>query len=154
MAEQSDADRNGTPSTSRPARSKTRAAALALLFGVFGAHRFYLRGARDGLGWLSWLPALAGAWGLARAARYGLGDGVVRIALPLLGVWIALATLQAVMIALTDDARFDARWNASAAPGPASGWGAVLVAIASLLLGTSALMGALAFTLQGWFGGQ
>ncbi len=145
-------ERNDAPAGSRPPRSKTRAALLALLLGVFGAHRFYLRGARDGLGWLAWLPTLVGAWGVERALAYGLGDRGVHVALPVLGVGFALATLQALVIALTDDARFDARWNAGGAPGPASGWGAVLVAMASLLLGASALMGALAFALLGLFG--
>jgi hypothetical protein len=134
-------------------RSKTTAARLALLAGVFGAHRFYLRGARDALGWAQLAPTLPGLWGLWRALSFGLDDRGARLALPLLGLSVGAAMFQAVLIGLCADARWDARWNAHSTRRSASGWGAVLVVMVALLAGTAALMGTLAFVLQGLYGG-
>ena len=134
-------------------RSKTTAARLALLAGVFGVHRFYLRGARDALGWLPWPPTLLGLWGLWRALNFGLDDRGARLALPLLGLSVGAALFQAVLIGLCADARWDSHWNPRAAQRSASGWGAVLVVMIALLAGTAALMGTLAFVLQGLYGG-
>ena len=144
-------DRDDAPGGAAAPRSKTRAALLALLLGVFGAHRFYLRGPRDLFAWLPWPLTLAGVWGLWRALHDGFGDRGARVALPLLGLSLGLALWQALFIGLRDDARWNARWNTPQAPGPPSGWGAVLIVMVSLLLGTAALMGALAFALQGLF---
>jgi hypothetical protein len=48
------------------ARVKHKAAAtwLALLAGIFGLHRFYLHGFKDGWGWLFPLPTLLGLAGV------------------------------------------------------------------------------------------
>ena len=134
-------------------RSKTTAARLALLGGVFGAHRFYLRGARDAWGWAQLAPTLLGLWGMARALSFGLDDRGARLALPLLGLSAGVAMLQAVLIGLRADARWDARWNPRDTRRSASGWGAVLVVMVALLAGTAALLGTLAYVLQGLFAG-
>ncbi len=134
-------------------RSKTTAARLALLGGVLGAHRFYLRGGRDALGWLQLPPTLLGGWGLWRAWQFGLADRGAELALPLLGLSVGAALFQAVLIGLCPDARWDARWNPHAARRSASGWGAVLVVMVALLAGTAALMGTLALVLQRLFAG-
>ena len=44
-------------------KSKTLATWLALALGSLGAHRFYLHGWRDVIGWLHPLPALLGLAG-------------------------------------------------------------------------------------------
>ncbi len=144
---------HGTMARSARWRSKTTAARLALLGGVFGAHRFYLRGARDALGWLHWPATLVGLWGLWRTVQFGLADRGAELALPLLGVSVGAALFQAVLLGLCPDARWDARWNPHAARRSVSGWGAVLVVMVALLAGTAALMGTLAFVLQRMFAG-
>ena len=129
-------------------KSKTLAASLALFLGVVGAHRFYLKGWRDALGWLH-IPLFAmGVWGAARFIDFGVDDFIARVALPLLGLIVGLALFQALLIGLTPDARWDAKWNAGVGRWTSSGWGAVLVVIFALLIGTAALMGGLAFGLQ------
>ncbi len=135
----------------RPFRSKTRAAALALFLGVLGAHRFYLRGPRDVLGWLH-LPLFAAAcWGLAGVVREGPGSAMAPVGVPLAAVCVGLALFQALLLGLTPDARWDETWNAGMAERSHSGWGVVLVVVFSLLIGTAALAGGLAVGLQRMF---
>ncbi|OZB51060.1 MAG: hypothetical protein B7X42_04065 [Thiomonas sp. 14-66-4] len=129
-------------------KSKTLAASLALLLGVVGAHRFYLKGWRDTLGWLHVALFALGVWGAARFIDFGVDDFIARVALPWLGLIVGLALFQAILIGLTPDARWDATRNAGAGRRTSSGWGAVLVVIFALLIGTAALMGGLAFGLQ------
>ena len=138
----------------RPFRSKTRAAALALFLGVLGAHRFYLRGPRDLLGWLHLPLFLAAVWGLVGVASEGLGGAAASVGIPLAAVCLGLALFQALLLGLTPDARWDARWNAGHAERSQSGWGAVLVVMFSLLIGTAALAGGLAIALQRMFAAQ
>lgn len=128
-------------------KHKTFAAALAMFGGTLGAHRFYLRGWRDPLAWLCWPLLAVGVWSAARFASGGPSDPVARLALPLLGLALGLALFQAVLIGLTPDARWDAKWNAGAGRVSASGWGAILVIAFSLLAGAAALMGSLAYFL-------
>ena len=126
---------------------KTVAATLALFGGVFGAHRFYLRGWRDPIGWLHWPLLLLGLRGALRLLRFGLDDAQARLLLPLLALLFGVAMLQAVLIALTPDARWDARWNRGSARSSASGWGAVIVIAVALLSGAAVLMAGLAYFL-------
>ncbi len=131
-------------------RNKTLAAWLALLLGAVGAHRLYLRGWRDGLAWLWPLPTMAGAFGFWRLRVMGLDDGLGALLVPLLGLSLSAAMLTAIIYALTPDAKWDARHN----PGQAAtstGWGAVLAAIAALMLGGAVLMGTIAFAGQRFF---
>lgn len=43
-------------------KNKTLAVWLALLGGMLGLHRFYLRGLGDWVGWLHPIPAALGLW--------------------------------------------------------------------------------------------
>lgn len=138
----------------RPFRSKTRAAALALFLGVLGAHRFYLRGPRDVLAWLHLPLFVAAVWGLAAVMRDGLGGAAAPVGLPLAAVCLGLALFQALLLGLTPDVRWDEKWNAGLAERSHSGWGAVLVVMFSLLIGTAALAGGLAVALQRIFASQ
>ncbi len=113
-------------------RHKALAALLAATGGAFGADRIYL-GQR-----LWWLPL-----------------GITLGAVPLLvGVknWyqtpaffvvvgpVIAGFIQALVIALTPDAKFDARFNTETNRRNNSGWGAVLVAIAALAVGAIVLL--------------
>lgn len=131
-------------------RSKTLAAWLALLAGALGAHRFYLHGWRDALGWLLWPPTLAGAAGVLRMRALGQDDQLAWLLIPLLGLTLSLGALAAIVHALTPDEKWDARHNPGRA-GAATGWGAVLAAIAGLFLGGIVLMGTITFGIQKFF---
>ena len=131
-------------------RSKALATWIALLFGSFGAHRFYLRGSRDTWAWLHALPTLAGLWGVHRAIEIGQDDRVAWLLLPLLGLMLAQAALCAIVYGLTADARWDAQHNPGA-QGRTTGWATVLGVVAALIVGATALISAIAFSGQRYF---
>ena len=126
-------------------RNKALAGALALFFGWAGAHRLYL-GAR--FWWL--YPAIAmPAMGLAVAAG---GEEWYRHPGFFVAALVALvAILEAIVICLTPDPKWDARHNPASGIESASGWAAVLVAIAALMLGAILMMSVLAIALEGYF---
>ncbi|MFP5405331.1 MAG: hypothetical protein ACLGHY_02955, partial [Gammaproteobacteria bacterium] len=62
-----------------------------------------------------------------------------------------VAMIEAIVICLTPDEKWDARRNPGLAPSAASGWLAVLIAIASLFLGAMLLMSVLAIALEAYF---
>lgn len=128
-------------------RSKTAATWLALLAGGLGAHRFYLHGRRDPLGWLLPLPTLLGLAGLQRMSAFGQDDRVAWLLIPLLGFTLAATMLSAILYGLTPDERWHARYNEGLAP-RSSGWAAVIGVVLALMLGASLLMATLAFSLQ------
>ncbi|MBL8308686.1 MAG: hypothetical protein JNM33_18465 [Rubrivivax sp.] len=131
-------------------RSKTLAAWLALLAGALGAHRFYLHGWRDALGWALWLPTLAGAVGVLRMRALGQDDQLAWLLIPLLGLTLSIGALTAIVHALTPDEKWDARRNAGQAV-VRTGWGPVLAAITALFLGGIVLMGTITFGIQKFF---
>jgi hypothetical protein len=131
-------------------RSKTLATWLALLAGPLGLHRMYLNGLRDPWAWAHLPPTLAGLVGLSRIREFGQDDRLAWALLPVLGLMVALSCLTAIVYALTPDARWDARRN----PGRetvATGWGPVLAAVAALMVGGIAFMGAVAYGGQKFF---
>ncbi|HRA79435.1 MAG TPA: TM2 domain-containing protein [Burkholderiaceae bacterium] len=129
--------------SSTPHRSRTVAGALALFAGFAGAHRLYL-GAR----WWWAYPALSlPAMGMAlRADPWFRHPGFFFAT-----VVVLVAMLEAIVFCLTPDAKWDARWNPRSARRPSSGWPAVLVAIAALMLGVTLMMSVLAIALETWF---
>ena len=144
------ADAEPLPTGGDRVRSKTAAAWLAVLAGPLGLHRIYLYGARDALAWLHLLPALAGAIGVVRMRNLGQDDTLGWLLMPLLGAVISASMLTAIVWALMPDERWDARHN----PGrrsAAAGWGAVLAAIAALMVGGAVLMGTISFVVQKFF---
>jgi hypothetical protein len=134
----------------QPGRSKTLAAWLAFAGGTLGLHRFYLHGLRDTWGWALVLPTVLGLWGVDRMNTLGQDDHLAWLLIPLLGLTISVAMLSAIVIALTPDEKWDGRFN-PAGPPSSTGWGAVLAAIAALLIGGAALMGTIAFGGQKFF---
>lgn len=131
-------------------RSKALAAWLAVLGGTLGLHRMYLHGLADRWAWAHVVPTALGLIGLHRVQTLGQDDRLAWLLLPLLGLSIAAAMLGAIVIALTPDERWHARFN----PGDASssgGWAAVLAAVTALLVGGTALMGAIAYGGQKFF---
>lgn len=131
-------------------RSKTIATWLAVLFGAFGVHRFYLRGWRDWQGWAYPLPTLLGLAGVQRMRAFGQDDRVAWVLIPILGLALSAAMLSAIVYGLTPDETWDRRHNPQA-PGRRTSWGPVLGAIVALLVGATALMGTVAFGGQRFF---
>jgi hypothetical protein len=131
-------------------RSKTLAAWLALLAGPLGAHRFYLHGWGDLWAWLHPWPTLLGVAGVLRMRSLGQDDQLAWLLIPVLGLMVSQAMLAGIIIGLTPDERWQARFN----PGRtlrASGWAAIIAVIAALMIGGAALMGTLAFGGQKFF---
>lgn len=126
------------------ARSKTLATWLAVVGGAFGAHRFYLHGARDAWGWLFPLPTLAGLVGVLRLRAFGQDDPATWVLLPVLGVMLSIAMLSAIVIGLTPDEKWAARFAPGQPPRPTR-WAPVLGVIVALMLGGVALMSTIAY---------
>ena len=135
----------------RRARSKTLATWLALAGGAFGLHRLYLHGSRDAWAWLHPWPTLAGLYAVWRVNTLGQDDRLSWLLLPLLGLMIAQAALCAIIYGLTPDERWAARHAPPGTPPQPTGWGPVLGVIAALMIGTAALMSAVAYGSQRFF---
>jgi hypothetical protein len=129
-------------------RSKVVATWLAVIGGVFGAHRFYLHGWRDLPGWLYPLPTLLGLAGVQRMRAFGQDDRVAWVLIPMLGLALSAAMLTAIVYGLTADDKWA---EAHEQPLQPTGWAPVLGVIVALLIGASALMGTVAFSGQRFF---
>ena len=121
-----------------PHKNKTVATALAFLLGGVGAHRFYLKGSVDRLGLLHVcsLPLT----GLV----YGVGRGLnpFWVLLPLMVSYIA-GHIEALVIGLTPDEKWDAAYNAGVPRAPRSHWLLVLLLILTTLVGATLLIAAI-----------
>ncbi len=140
--------------TGRRAKNKTLAVWLALLGGMFGLHRFYLRGLGDWIGWLHPVPTALGWWGMDRVLLYGQDDKLSWVLIPLLGITVAASCLTGIVYALADRERWNQRFNPDQPADAAAGgtnWLTIGALVASLMLGTVALMGTLAFGFQRYF---
>ncbi len=126
-------------------RRKSVAALLAFLLGAFGAHRAYL-GQRA---W--WLPLAVTALALPLLA--GVRNWYQTPAFFVLMVPVVAGFIEALVLALMPDEKFDSRFNAGMARRNSSGWDAVLVAIATLMVGTTVLTTAIVLFFQTLFEG-
>jgi TM2 domain-containing membrane protein YozV len=139
--------------SARP-RNKTVAVWLAALFGSLGIHRFYLRGLFDWIGWLHPIAAALGWWGVERVKLYGQDDKLSWVLIPFLGASIAVGCLVAIVYALTDTEKWNGWFNADHDPATTAGntnWMTIAALVFSLLLGTIAFTGSLAFVFQHYF---
>ncbi|MEY4753748.1 MAG: hypothetical protein RJA44_1423 [Pseudomonadota bacterium] len=135
-------------------KSKTLATWIALIGGGLGLHRFYLHGLGNLLGWLHPLLTLLGVFGLQRVQQFGQDDRLAWLLLPLGGLSLSAAMLQAIVYGLSSDAKWDARHNAGRTGTPASGWGAVIGVVLALLLGATALLSTITVSFQRYFESQ
>ena len=136
----------GPPPGARRFHVKALAGLLAAVAGITGAHRLYL-------GWRLWwlypvvaLPALGWA---ARFEEWYREPGFF-----VAGVVALVGLVEAIVFCLTPDERWDARFNPGTDRRSASGWPAVLIAIAALMLGATLMMSVLAIALEGYFTAQ
>jgi TM2 domain-containing membrane protein YozV len=133
-------------------KSKTTTAWLAFTLGIFGAHRFYLRGWGDGLGWFLPIPTALGIYGMERAHLYGLDDAASWVLIPFVGFTFAACALTAIVYGLMSPEKWKAYmgYPADAAVGQTH-WGTVIAVALSLLIGAAVLMSSIVFSFQRYF---
>lgn len=123
-----------------PFRHKAIAGLLALFFGWAGAHWWYL-GRR-----YSWVPLLFSVLmiGTAFRAEFWFRSPAFLLFL----VPTAISHIEAIVLCLMSDARFDARYNAGSPRHSQTGWAPVLVAILTLLLGVTLMVSGIAIAVE------
>ena len=124
-------------------RHKAFAALLAALTGALGLNRLYLAQR------FWWLPL-----GITLATLpllIGVENWYQTPAFFVVMVPVVAGFIQALIIALLPDDRFDARFNAGHSRRNHSGWDAVLVAVVTLMGGAVALMTTIALLTQTYF---
>ena len=132
-------------------RSKVTVGLLAALLGWAGAHWWYLGRRRA---WLVTAYAAVMVFFSSRAMIWWENPAFFLLYIPAID-----GLIEAVVLCLMSDARFDARYNPGLVRATPSGWGPVLVAAFTLLIGAVALMFGLAmiviyvWTQLGWLDG-
>ncbi|HEY9279230.1 MAG TPA: NINE protein [Eoetvoesiella sp.] len=140
------------PAATRTERkSKTIAALLAAVLGVFGAHWWYL-GRR-----YAWLATALPCVLIVLTRLYPVwwdSPPFLLLIIPATAGYI-----EALILALKPDAQFDARYNPLSGVATQTGWGPVVIAIFTTLLGSSVLVFGIAlivmhvYTAMGWLDG-
>ena len=124
-------------------KNKTLATALAFVLGGLGAHRFYLHGGVDRIGLLHVcsVPLAGLVYGLAH------GPNLFFVLLPPIVSWLA-GFIEALVIGLTPDKRWDARWNeahiAAGGKGSRSHWPLAVLLVLTMLVGATGLIATIA----------
>lgn len=122
------------PTARAPFRHKTVAALMAFFFGWAGAHWWYL-GRR-----LPWLPLtfsiIVLTVSLYQTAPLGSQLGYYLFLIPL-----SAGFIEAVVLCLRADEKFDASYNPGHTRKSANGWSAVILAAFFLFFGMAAFMG-------------
>lgn len=129
-------------------KNKTFATLLASVSGGLGAHRFYLRGWKDRWAWahLSTLP-LAAVLILAGPDR-----PLMFTAAPFF-VSVLIGFVEALVIGLTPDDKWDAMHNAGSGKQSSSNWPLALLLVLTLGIGAASLIAAMARTFDLLFTG-
>jgi TM2 domain-containing membrane protein YozV len=119
-------------------KNKTVATLLALLLGGFGIHRFYLKPGADRIGLLHLccLPVTGILYGAVKPHPF-------YIVLPLLVSYI-VGFVEALVIGLTSDEKWDAQYNAHSGRESRSNWVLVLLLVVTMLVATTVLIGTIA----------
>ena len=119
-------------------KNKTVATLLALLLGGFGIHRFYLKPGADRIGLLHLccLPVTGILYGAVKPHPF-------YIVLPLLVSYI-VGFVEALVIGLTPDEKWDAQYNAHSGQQTHSNWVLVLLLVITMLVATTVLIGTIA----------
>ena len=116
-------------------KNKTVATALAFLLGGLGIHRFYLKSGVDRLGLLHLcsLPAAGLVYGLGR------GPNPFWVILPLLISWSA-GFIEALVLGLMPDERWDARYNGGSGHQSQSHWIIAVLLVLTTLVGATVVI--------------
>jgi uncharacterized membrane protein YidH (DUF202 family) len=119
-------------------KNKTLATALAFLLGGLGVHRFYLKGSVDRIGLLHLcsVPVAGLVYGLGHAPN------PFYVLLPILISCIA-GFIEALVIGLTPDERWDAAHNAASGRSSRSAWPLALLLVLTMLVGATVVIATL-----------
>jgi len=119
-------------------KNKTCATLLAFLVGGLGLQRLYLRGARDPWLWthLAALPASA-----AIAAAWPDADGFYKL-LPIM-VSGLVGFLEALVLGLMSDEKWDAAYNGGTGKQSDSTWPLALILVLTLAVGAGGMIAAM-----------
>lgn len=117
-----------------PFRHKTVAALMAFFFGWAGAHWWYL-GRR-----LPWLP-LVFSIVILTISLYQTAPLANQWSYYLFLIPLSAGFVEAVVLCLRSDAKFDASYNRDHAKKTATGWAPVILAMLFLFFGMAAFMG-------------
>jgi hypothetical protein len=120
-------------------KNRTAAALLAFLFGGIGLHRFYLKGLSDRWGWLHAAALPACGIVMSNAPR---ADAFFWY-LPLILSCLA-GCLAALVLGLTPDDRWDARYNPASGRQSASRWPLAVILVATMMVGAALLIATMA----------
>jgi TM2 domain-containing membrane protein YozV len=120
-------------------KHKTLATFLAFVFGAIGAHRFYLRGSVDrlGLAHLCTLPIAGLVYGLLPEV-----DGFFKL-LPLVLSFI-IGAIEALVIGVTPDEKWDAKFNAGSGKTTQSRWYLAVLLVLIMLVGMTTMIATIA----------
>ena len=122
-----------------PHKNKTLATLLAFILGAVGAHRFYLCGSVDrlGLAHLCSLPIAGLVVGLLPEVNwfYKL--------LPIVVSFIA-GCIEALVIGVTQDDKWDAKFNAGSGKVSNTRWFQALLLVVIMLVGMTVMIGTIA----------
>ena len=127
------------PSAPTSHTNTTAATFLALILGWGGAHRMYLRGARDRLALLHLCAVAASIVLMVLLPRANLFYQL----LPMIVSTIA-GFIGALEIGLMQDEKFDACYNAGSGRQSDSHWPLALILVTTMLVGTTSLIATLA----------
>jgi len=116
-------------------KNKTIAALLAFLLGGLGLQRLYLRGWRDPWLWAH-LACLPATWLVAQLAPQA--DGFYKL-LPVI-VSGLVGFLEALVLGLMADEKWDARFNARSGKQSDTRWPVALILVASMMIGSGGLI--------------
>ena len=119
-------------------KNKTFTTLLAFALGGLGAHRFYLHGLKDRAGWahVASLPACAA---VALAAP---GADVFYKILPLILSMLA-GFLEALVLGLMSDEKWDAAYNNGSGRQSESTWPLALILVLTLAVGAGGMIAAM-----------
>ena len=119
-------------------KNKTVATLLAALMGGIGAHRFYLKGALDRIGLLHLcaLPVVGILYGAVRPHPF-------YVVLPLLSSIIA-GHIEALVLGLMPDEKWDARYNRGSGRASRSNWVLPVVLVLTVMAGAIVMIGTIA----------
>lgn len=124
---------------SAPHKNKTFATLLAFLLGGAGVHRYYLKGFGD-MGGLLHTASIA-AVGIVMAVA-PQADNYFKL-LPLF-ISVLIGFLEALVLGLTPDDKWDARYNPQSGRQSAARWPLAVLLVATMMVGATSLIATIA----------
>ncbi|HWU98949.1 MAG TPA: NINE protein [Oxalicibacterium sp.] len=134
---------NASTSAGTPPKHKNKmlATLLSALFGGVGAHRFYLHGSRDFWGWNYVVAFLLFVCALFLLRTQ---QSLILIFIALFPLSIYAGLIEALVIGLTPDDKWDAKYNARSGSTTTSKWPIAVILVLSFALGFTALIAGIA----------